>query len=148
MTFPKLGRTQLLVRPSLDTRFHIDFEWWERANQDWMVDLRSHLCPEHQVLFADLSNDAKVDHVDPETAEVVRVSGIQHVLITHCSLQPDFVTPHTSLINALLRTFLATGNTPQTPRELGQRIGRPPEMILRTLSGPRVYKGIRPYTGD
>lgn len=148
MVLSKPDRTQLLVRPSLDTRFHIDFEWWERVNRDWMVDLRGHLCPEHQAAFAELATDVKVDHVDPETGEVVRVDGIQHVLITHCSRQPDYVTSHTSLVNAVLRTFLANGNTPMTPRELAKRIGKSADMILRTLSGATVYKGIRPYTAD
>jgi hypothetical protein len=31
-----------------------------------------------------------------------------------------------------------------TPVELAQALGRQPEMILRTLTGPRVYKGLRP----
>jgi hypothetical protein len=49
------------------------------------------------------------------------------------------------LVDAVLRVFLANGNTPQTPRELGEKLGRRPETILRTLSGRQVYKGIRPY---
>jgi hypothetical protein len=50
-----------------------------------------------------------------------------------------------SISIAVLTVFLANGNTPLTPKELGERLGRPPQMILRTLSGRRVYKGIRPY---
>jgi hypothetical protein len=40
--------------------------------------------------------------------------------------------------------FLANGNTPMTPKELGDAIGRSPTVILKTVSGGRVYKGIRP----
>lgn len=134
-----------LLRPTQNTKFHIDYSWWERAGRDLDVYLRSHLCPEHQEAYADLDPGADVDSVDPETAEVVRVPGIQHVLISHCSQQDDYLTPQTSLINAIFRVFLASGNTPLTPAELGDRLGRPPRMILRTLSGSRVYKGIRPY---
>jgi hypothetical protein len=68
----------------------------------------------------------------------------QHLLISHCSQQPDFVTPQMSLINAIFRTFLASGNLPLTAEQLSERTGRSPQMILRTLSGPRIYRGIRP----
>lgn len=135
-----------LVRPSLNTKFHIDYDWWERADRDLEVYLRSHLCPMHQETYADVDPSRLVDHVDPETGEVTRVAGIQHVLISHCAQQPDYLTMQTSLVNAVFRVFLSNGNTPLTPEELGQRISRPPRMILRTLTGPRVYKGIRPYS--
>jgi hypothetical protein len=135
-----------LVRPSLNTRFHIDYVWWDRAERDLEVYLRSHLCPTHQETYADVDPARKVDHVDPETGEVTRVAGIQHVLISHCAQQPGYLSGQTSLVNAVFRVFLSNGNTPLSPEELGERIGRPAQMILRTLTGPRVYKGIRPYT--
>ncbi|HJX40665.1 MAG TPA: hypothetical protein VJ345_04300 [Anaerolineales bacterium] len=134
-----------LVRPSLNTRFHIDYDWWDRAERDLEVYLRSHLCPTHQESYADVDPARKVDHVDPETGEVTRVAGIQHVLISHCAQQPGYLSGQTSLVNAVFRVFLSNGNTPLSPEELGERIGRPAQMILRTLTGPRVYKGIRPY---
>jgi hypothetical protein len=134
-----------LVRPSLNTKFHIDFDWWDRAERDLEVYLRSHLCPTHQETYADVDPARKVDHVDPETGEVTRVAGIQHVLISHCAQQPGYLTGQTSLVNAVFRVFLSNGNTPLSPEELSERIGRPAQMILRTLTGPRVYKGIRPY---
>jgi hypothetical protein len=134
-----------LLRPTLDTKYHIDYSFWERSDRDLDVYLRSHLCSEHQESYADLATDAKVDSVDPDTGEVSRVNGIEHVLRTHCSRQPDYLTPQTSLVNGIFRVFLANGNEPLSPQELGDRLGRPARMILRTLSGPRVYKGIRPY---
>jgi hypothetical protein len=88
--------------------------------------------------------DEKVDWVDPDTAEVQQVDGLQHVLITHCAKEPDFISERTALVDAVFRIFLANGNTPLTPVELAERLGRPPETILRTLSGMRVYKGLRP----
>lgn len=141
-------RSIAFVRPTLDTKFHIDYDWWERADRDLNVYLRSHLCEKHQQAFENQDSDALVDHVDPETGEVTRVPGIQHVLISHCSRQPDYITRQTTLVNQIFRIFLANGNTPLSPRELGERLGKPPAMILRTLSGPRVYKGIRPYLGQ
>ena len=141
-------QVELLVRPTLETKFHIDYGWWDRADRDLKVYLRSHLCEEHQKTYADLEVDAMVDYIDPETAEVTRVAGIQHTLISHCARQPDYLTPQTSLVNAIFRVFLASSNTPMTPIELGERLGRSSRMILRTLSGRRVYKGIRPYKGS
>lgn len=136
------------VRPTLETKFHIDREYWERADRDLQVYLRSHLCEEHKDAFADIESDALVDHVDPVTAEVTRVIGIQHILITHCSQQPDYLTQKTTLVNAVFRVFLANGNQPLTPVELGEKLDRQPNTILKTLSGARVYKGIRPYTQE
>jgi len=137
----------MLVRPTLATQFRIDFEWWERADRDWAVLLRSHLCPEHQASLGELGADALVDHVDPETAEVSRVPGLQHTLMTHCALQPDYINPQGSLVDLVFRVFMANGNAPLSCQELGQQLGRPAETILRTLTGPRVYRGIRPAPG-
>ncbi len=134
-----------LVRATEDTKFHIDYEWWERADRDLDVYLRSHLCPEHQEAFAEIEADKMVDTVHPETAEVSRVLGIQHTLITHCALREDYLTPQTTLVNAVFRVFLSNGNLPLSPVDLGEKLNRPPRTILRTLSGQRVYKGIRPH---
>lgn len=137
-----------LIRPTLDTRFHIDYSWWDRADRDLDVYLRSHMCDEHRESFVDLDPGAKVDHVDPETGEVSRVDGVQHVLISHCSRQEGYLTQQTSLVNAIFRVFLSNGNTPLSPSELGERLDRPGQTILRTLSGQRVYKGIRPIVDE
>ncbi|TFH33879.1 MAG: hypothetical protein E4G99_10655 [Anaerolineales bacterium] len=148
MSEPPVSRPRMLTRPSLTTRFHIDYNWWERAERDLDVYLRSHLCPEHQELYSDMEADVMVDTIHPETAEVTRVLGIQHTLITHCALEDDYLTPQTTLVNAVFRIFLANGNTPLSPEELGEMLSRSGPMILRTLSSSRVYKGIRPYFED
>ncbi len=148
MSESSVSRPKAITRPTLETKFHIDFDWWERADRDLDVYLRSHLCPEHQEAYDDMEGDAMVDTIHPETAEVTRVLGIQHTLITHCALQDDYLTPQTTLVNAVFRVFLANGNVPLSPEELGEKLSRPPRMILRTLSSPRVYKGIRPHHED
>ena len=134
-----------LVKPTLQTHFHIDFDWWGQSDRDWRVFLQSLLCTEHQEALADLPEDQKVDYIDPETAEVQRVDGLQHVLITHCAQQPSFISEHTALVDAVFRTFLANGNVPMTPVELGLQLQRSPETILKTLTGTRIYRGLRPY---
>lgn len=133
-----------LVKPTLQTRFHIDFNWWSNNDRAWRVYLRSNLCPYHQEIYADLAAEDQVDWVDPDTAEVHRVDGLQHILITHCAKEQEFVTQRSALVDAAFRTFLANGNIPMTVVELGDRLRRPPNTILRTLSGARVYKGLRP----
>ncbi len=132
------------VRPTLSTQFHIARDWWERTGRDLEVYLRDHLCLEHQRQYDESEPGVMVDHVDSGSGEVTLVNRFQHLLISHCSKQPDYVTPHMSLINAVFRIFLANGNLPQTPEQLAEQTGRSPQMILRTLSGPRIYKGIRP----
>lgn len=137
------GATRL-VKPTLQNRFHIDYFWWQRNEREWGVYLLSHLCPEHRVALESLPADTLMDWIDPDTAEVRQVDGIQHALISHCSLQPDYITPQTSLVDSVFRVFLANGNAPLTIGEIAQRINRPANTILRTLSGARVYKGLRP----
>jgi hypothetical protein len=77
---------------------------------------------------------------------VKSVDGVQNALMIHCVKQPDFLTLQTALVEAVFRLFLTNGNMPMTSRELGTRLSRPSETILRTLVGGRVYKGIRPYS--
>lgn len=138
------GKRFSLVKPTIDTPFHIDFEWWKKNERDWHVYLHSLLCTEHQEAFANVDEGGTIDWVDPQTAEVKSVDGIQNALMTHCVKQPDFLTEQTALVEAVFRLFLTNGNIPMTSQELGSRLNRPPETILRTLAGPRVYKGLRP----
>jgi hypothetical protein len=134
-----------LVKPTVDTPFHIDFDWWKQHDNNWRVYLYSYLCPEHQGAFSNTGEEIRVDSVDPETAEIRTLDGLQHVLMSHCARQPEFVTSNTTLVDSVFRVLLANGNEPLTPRQLGEAINRPPETILRTLSGMQVYKGIRPF---
>jgi len=137
-----------LVKPSINTPFHIDFEWWQRNERDWHVYLRSLLCAEHQETFANMEQGQTIDWVDPATAEVKPVEGVQNALMTHCVKQPDFLTQQTALVEAVFRLFLSNGNVPMSSSDLSARLQRPAETILRTLAGPRVYKGIRPYSAS
>jgi hypothetical protein len=140
------GKRPSLVKPSVNTPFHIDFDWWKKNERDWHVYLRSLLCAEHQETFANIEEGQTIDWVDPVTAEVKPVAGVQNALMTHCVKQPDFLTQQTALVEAVFRLFLANGNMPMTSRDLSERLNRPAETILRTLAGARVYKGIRPYS--
>lgn len=136
-----------LVKPTLETPFQIDFDWWKQHDNNWRIFLYSYLCHEHQAAFSDTGQEIRVDWVDQETAEVHTVDGLQHILMAHCARQSDFVTSNTALVDSVFRVLLANGNNPMSPNELGEAIHRPPETILRTLSGMQVYRGIRPRYG-
>nr|MBN1229881.1 hypothetical protein [Anaerolineae bacterium] len=136
-------------KPSMETRFHIDYDWWQQSGKD--IDLHiQQLCDEiGDIEFhaAEAGGD-NVDWVDPFSAHVVSVDQAQYAFLMACSNSPDFITDRTTLVEAIFRTLLASGNRPMTPVEIAMRIDRPAETILRTLSGVTVYKGLRPYLGD
>ncbi|MCB2202973.1 hypothetical protein KQH56_03110 [bacterium] len=97
-------------------------------------------------MFENLSNNETIDWVDPDTAEVSQVDGLQHVLITHCARQEDFLTSRMALVDSVFRVFLSNGNKPLNSEQLGEVLNRPATTILRTFSGARVYKGVRPVS--
>jgi hypothetical protein len=133
-----------LIKPKLTSPFKIDFEWWQKNDRDWRVYLRSFLCEEHQILFEDIRDDETIDWIDPKTAEVTQVDGLLHILMTHCAKQESFLNSRTTLVDSVFRLLLANGNKPLTPEELSEILNKPASIILRTLSGMRIYKGIRP----
>jgi hypothetical protein len=134
-----------LIKPTLQTPFHIDFDWWRATDNNWHIALKSLLCTEHQQAFADLPEGQMIDWVDPETAEVRLLDGLQNALIDHCAKQPGFLDEHTALVDAIFRVLLANGNAAMSADELGTHLNRPADTILKTIAGPRVYKGLRPY---
>jgi hypothetical protein len=137
-------RPHSLIKPTPDTPFHIDIKWWQRSDQNWRVYLFNLLCEEHQQAFSESDMDVMIDWIDSKTAEVSQVNGLQHTLMTHCARQDDFLSTHTALVDSVFHVFIANGNSPLTPRELSEMVGKPAVTILRTLSGPKVYKGLRP----
>ena len=133
-----------LIRPTSETPFHVDFDWWKQHDSNWRVYLHSCLCAEHQAAFTNLEEGYQIDWVDPETAEVTSVDGLEHVLMSHCSLLKDFLDMNMPLVDAVFRAFVAHHNTPMSPSQLAELTGKSSDTILRTLAGPQVYKGIRP----
>ncbi|MCC6260563.1 MAG: hypothetical protein IT311_06845 [Anaerolineales bacterium] len=134
-----------LLKPTIKTPFHIDFDWWKQNENDWHVFLRSLLCEEHQAAFANLEESEKIDWIDPTSAEVKLVDGLQHTLMSHCALEPEFANARTAMVEAIFRAFIANGNIPMTAEDLAQKLGRSADTILKTIAGPRVYRGLRPF---
>ena len=138
---PKISAMHL-KRPSLDTKFHIDFDWWDESD----LDLKTYLFSRLEIgdeSTLDLGVDY-VDLVDPETAEVRQVDGFQFALQTYFSQLPDDFAQQSSLVDAIFFVLLANANKPMSARELAQNVARDPDMVLKTISGGRIYQGIRP----
>ena len=136
-------------RPSLDTKFQIDYDWWEHSGKDIRVAVRGQLCPDCQARFPDHRNTEAVDWVDPETAEVVRADALLQCLRSDCAHKPDFISRNNPLVTNIFRVFLNNGNQPLTPVELHQQIDWVgADTILRTLTGSTIYMGLRPARLD
>jgi hypothetical protein len=133
-----------LVKPTTDTPFHIDFDWWKQHDSDWRVFLFNFLCESHQSTYKDQDENVVVDFIDPDTAEVKSVDGLLHTLLNHCAKMEDFISRDSSLVSTVFRVLLSNNNQPLSPNQLSNIINRPANTILITLSGPTVYKGIRP----
>lgn len=134
-----------LIKPTLDTQFHIDYAWWEGNERQLQVYLMSFLPEDKRHLSESQLDLTEVDWIDPITAEVHRIDPIAQA-IRDASRDVDY--SHTSLVDAVFRVFLINNNTPMTPNELGEIVGRPPLTILRTIAGARVYKGLRPVADN
>ena len=135
------------IKPTVDTKYHIDFDWWEERGRNFRVHLQSHLCPECQTRYKDYQEADLVDWIDEDTADVTQVDGLWHSLRTCCSLKTEYIAEHTPLTTAVFRVFLANGNVPLSSLELQERLRRPADTILRTIGGFQVYSGIKP-AGD
>lgn len=133
-----------LVKPTLDTPFHIDFSWWRLNDREWKVFLRGLLGPEQEEKLAEMTGEERVDWVDPHTGEVIQMDTLQYLLSSHYAQEDQSAEGGTSLIESIFRAFLRSGNAPMSSRQLGEALNRPPQTILKTLSGMRVYRGIRP----
>jgi hypothetical protein len=132
-------------RPQVDTKFHIDYDWWEKSGQSFRLYLRDQLCDECRARFADYHNTENVDWVDPDTGEVHRTDALRECLRTRCANDPDYINEKLPITSACFRIFLANNNTSLSPNELHQLLPwRSAEEILRTLGGQQVYLGLRP----
>jgi len=133
-----------LFRPTENTRFHIDYSWFDRNGQDVKVLIFKCLTPEQQERLQDSENEAPYDYIDETTAEVTPVDPVLHTLRTQNAQDVNFITSHTPVVEAAFRVFLINNNQPMTPMELAARMGRKPTEILAQLGGRSVYNGIRP----
>lgn len=139
-----MQKPNTLIKPTTQTPFHIDYSWWERNPDDLRTYLLSHLSQEQRAQLSKVDDLPTIDVIDPSTGEVSRVDAL-HAALRTAARQPDFITQHTSLVESIFRIFLANDNTPMTPSELSDVLGRDANSILKMLSGgTQIYRGIRP----
>lgn len=134
-------------RPTVNDKFHIDMQWWQDNHLDLRFYVREALCASCQHDFASHEESEHIDWIDEETGAVTRVDGLWHALRTHCASLPNYIDNNTPIVEAVFRTFLANGNQPLSILELHALLDRrPPETLLRMLTGGQVFLGIRPVT--
>ena len=142
---PKI-KLNKIKRATPDTDFFIDFDWWEESNLDMKTYLMSRLN-----LDEDASLDSEFDYVDlidSKTGEVHQVDGFQYIVQAYFHQLPDDFLTNASLVDAAFCILLANANQPMTAKEIAEGIGREPEIVVRTLGGPKIYQGIRPVFDD
>ena len=137
--------SNFLIKPTVDTKFYIDYEWWDTSKDDLNVYLMTHLSQEERDKLENVDNDAVIDYVHPETGEVFQLDALG-LAIQESAKQENFITDHIGLIDSVFRAFLVNDNHPLTARELAEITDRDAPTILKTIGGMRVYRGIRPYT--
>ena len=142
---PKIKLTSI-KRTTIDTKFMIDFEWWEQSNLDLKAYLLSRFSlGDETALEAEFD---QVDLVDSRTGEVHQVDGFQYLIQAYFHRLPeDFIT-HASLVDAAFCVLLSNANQPMSAHEIAERIDRPADVIVRTLGGAKIYQGIRPIFDD
>lgn len=138
---PKV-KLKRLKRVTPNSKFYIDFDWWESSN----LDLKTYLITRLQIDDeSELDSDLEfVDLVDTQTGEVRRVDGFQYLIQAYFRQLPDDFVTNASLVDAAFCVLLSNANQPMTGHEIASRIKRSPDVVVRTLGGTKVYQGIRP----
>lgn len=134
------------IKPTLKTKYHIDFNWWQQPGKNFRRYLMGHADESVKALVAENPDVQIMDWVDPETGEVFLVDQLWYIIQTECASQTDFFPETLALTESIFRLFIANDNTPLTSVEMeialvGKKNAR---TILRTIGGKRVYEGIRP----
>ena len=133
-----------LIKPSVKTKFFIDYDWWEQSNDDLHLYLLTHLTQEQQQALENRDLREVFDYVDPQTGEVFQLDALG-LAILESSRRDDFITDHIGLIDSVFRALLLEGNQPLSALELADMTGRDAATILKTIGGLRIYRGIRPH---
>ncbi|MEM7118347.1 MAG: hypothetical protein AAF614_38330 [Chloroflexota bacterium] len=142
---PKL-KASSIKRATLDTKFYIDYDWWEKSDLDLKTFLQTRLDIGDDIPTSATADN--IDVVDSHTGEVRRVDGFQFLVQSYFSQMPPDFASRTSLVDGAFCVLLANANEPMTAREIAKRLQRSPNVVLRTLGGPRVYQGIRPILDE
>ena len=133
-----------LIKPGVDTKFAIDYDWWEQSRDDLEVYLLTHLSPEQQETLSQGDLREVYDYVDPQTGEVFQRDRLG-LALSQSAQRDDLFPEHIGLIDSVFRALLISGNRPLNALELAEITGRDAATILKTIGGLRIYRGIRPW---
>lgn len=143
----KNGLPMRIAKLDPDTKFRIDFGWWEREKRNFRLYLHDLLCESCRQVYPEHAGTEEIDWIDPQTAEVKRVDALWQSIRACCSQKLLYITRSMPLTIGALRALVANDNTPLSARELHQRLGKSsPETILKILAGERIYYGIVPLS--
>lgn len=135
-------KTANLRRVTPDTRFYIDYSWWDESHLDLKTYLLTRLSlggEAGQEIAAD-----QVDLIDSKTGEVRQVDSFQYLVRSYFNRHGNDLATQSSLVDAVFSVLLANGNEPLTAAEIAERVQRQPDLIAKTFGGPQIYHGIRP----
>lgn len=138
---PTIKKTNLRL-VTADTKFYIDYSWWDEGH----LDLRTYILSRLNI-GSDLGPELpaeRIDLVDSKTGEVRQVDAFQYLVRNYFSRHDDELSTQGSVVDAVFSVLLANGNEPMTAAELAERIQRTPELITKTFGGSQIYNGIRP----
>ena len=80
-----------LIKPSVETKFYIDYEWWDSSRDDLHVYLLTHLTDEQQSRLENCDLRQVFDYIDPVTGEVFQLDQLD-VALRESSGRDDFIT--------------------------------------------------------
>ncbi len=139
-------KTANLRRVTPDTKFYIDYAWWDESHLDLKTYLLARLSLGNEP-GQDLAAD-QVDLVDSKTGEVRRVDAFQYLVRSYFNRHGNDMATQGSLVDAVFSVLLANGNEPLTAAEIAEQVQRQTDLIIKTFGGPQIYNGIRPLFDD
>lgn len=131
-----------LRRVTPETKFYIDYSWWEASDLDLKTYLLTRLSFSSD-MAAEI-NAERVDLVDSRTGEVRQVDSFQYLVQSYFGRQGDDFAGQGSIVDGVFSVLLANGNEPMTAAEIAERVQKPTDLVIRTFGGAKIYHGIRP----
>lgn len=132
-------------RLTTKSKFYIDLADWEQRGRNFRQELYDALCETCKQMYS-LEQVQLVDHVHPETGQVLKMDALLDCASAECGSAPEFLNPKMPLTRAIFRAFLASGNEPLSAEEIYARIkkGSPNVILKELLSQQMEDDGIAP----